>query len=139
MTGPDTPGLHVPQSAKLPPASGYAQAVIVPGAGIALISGQVGIDRNWTLADGISAQADRAFANLGQAVAACGSTLDDIAKLTVFVTDPSYLQPYCDARERFFQGTGHRPASSFVAVAGLYDPAALIEIEAIVAVRNAGA
>jgi enamine deaminase RidA (YjgF/YER057c/UK114 family) len=121
------------ESDTLPPAVGYMQAVIVPAGRIALISGQVGVDRNWLLASDFEAQTDRAFANLANAVQACGATLADVAKLNVYVCPGSDLAVYCAVRDRWFVGQTRMPASTYVQVAGLYTDAALIEIEATVA------
>lgn len=121
------------ESDALPPAVGYTQAVIVASGRIALISGQVGVDRNWQLAAGFEAQTERVFANLDSAVRACGASLSDVAKLNVYVRPGMDLAVYCAVRDRWFAGHARMPASTYVQVAGLYSDAALIEIEATVA------
>lgn len=122
---------HAP--AELPPANGYSQVVTVEAGRLAFVSGQVGVDCEWRLAEGFRAQADLAFANLLVAVAAAGGTRHDIAKLTIFVRDNTDHSHYAAAREAVFGDLAHHSASTFVVVAGLYDPDALIEIEAVVA------
>src|SRR4051794_25617520 len=50
-------------------------------------AGQVGIDAQGKLADGVEAQTRQVFANIKAVLGDCGVTVNDIAKATVFVTD----------------------------------------------------
>src|SRR5205085_1361481 len=54
-----------------------------------LVSGQVGIDGSGELVslDDFEAQADQAFRNLSTVLEAGGSSLDRVAKVTIFLTD----------------------------------------------------
>lgn len=81
-------------------------------------------------------KAECAFANLEQVLKAGGSGLEDVVKVTLFLTDMSYFPEVVALRRRFF-----RPpylADSIVEVKALALPALMFEIEAI-AVRGAGA
>lgn len=122
--------------ASSPPTVGYSQVSVVAASGLAFISGQVGVDENWRLADGLEAQTEQVFRNLRAAVEACGATRQHIAKLTIFAVKDADLAVYCAVRDRFFAGQKHLPGSTFVRVAGLYSPEALIEIEAVVALQS---
>ena len=79
----------------------------------------------------IKAQARRVFENIRKIVEAGGGTMDDVVKLTVFVTDVRYREPYGEVRSEFFGP--NPPASTLVQVANLAVPGALIEIEAVAA------
>jgi 2-iminobutanoate/2-iminopropanoate deaminase len=77
----------------------------------------------------IKAQARRVFENVRKVVEAGGGTMGDVVKLTVFVTDVRYREPYGEVRSEFFGP--NPPASTLVQVANLAVPGALIEIDAV--------
>jgi reactive intermediate/imine deaminase len=80
------------------------------------------------MADGFEAQAHRVFANLRAVAAASGGTLNDIVKLTVFLSDLANFGKLNEIMEHYF--TKPYPARSAVGVAQL-PRSALIEIDAI--------
>ena len=90
-------------------------------------AGQLGIDAEGKLADGIEAQTAQAMANIKALLEANGATMDDIVKTTVFLADiddwPKMNDPYLEALG------DHRPARSAFAVAAL-PLNARVEIEA---------
>ena len=55
--------------------------------------------------------------------------------MTIFVTDMGHFADVVELRRRFFSAP--YPADTIAEVKALYDPAAMIEIEAIAAVRAA--
>ena len=100
------------------------------------ISGQAGAaDDGDIVAGGFTAQAEQAFANLRRALEAGGSGLGKVIKTTIFVTDSGHLDELVGFRRKFFSAP--YPAETVVEVKGLYDPRAMIEIEAIAAVASA--
>ena len=102
------------------------------------VSGQAGAgDDGQIVGGGFRAQGEQAFANLRRALEAGGSGLQDVIKVTIFVTDMGNFKEVVELRRRFF--TAPYPADTIAEIKALYDPAAMIEIEAIAAVRpNAG-
>ena len=56
--------------------------------------------------------------------------MEDVAKLTVFITDIKHREPVGRVRQEFFKGDP--PASTLLVVAGLADPDFVVEIEAVV-------
>jgi len=119
---------HPIQTGDAPEAIGsYSQAV---AAGDTIyLSGQIGLDpRTMEMADGFEAQAHRVFANLRAVAAASGGTLNDIVKLTVFLSDLANFGKLNEIMEHYF--TKPYPARSAVGVAQL-PRGALIEIDAI--------
>lgn len=102
------------------------------------ISGQAGAGDDGRIVDGgFLAQGEQAFSNLRRALEAGGSSLRDVIKVTIFVTDMGYFQDVVALRRRFFSAP--YPADTIAEIKALYDPRALIEIEAIAAVRQPGA
>lgn len=107
----------------------YSQAITLGN--LIFCSGQIGLDPvKMSLVDGrIEAQARQAFANLGAIAQAAGGSLDDVVKLTVFLTD---LQDYSDLNRimsEFFSAPF--PARSVVQVSGL-PRGACVEVEAFI-------
>lgn len=99
------------------------------------LSGQAGAGSEGVIVDGgFLAQGRQAFANLRRALEAGGATLQDVAKVTIFVTDMSHFGDVVALRREFFSAP--YPADTIAEVRALYDSAAMIEIEAI-AIRGA--
>jgi enamine deaminase RidA (YjgF/YER057c/UK114 family) len=70
------------------------------------------------------------FRNIEVALEAAGSTMGDVVKLTVFLTNMSDLAAFREVRDEFVDSQ-RPPASSLVQVSGLVHPAFRVEIEAI--------
>ena len=101
------------------------------------ISGQAGAGDDGRIVDGgFVAQGEQAFANLQRALEAGGSSLRDVIKVTIFVTDMGHFQDVVALRRKFFSAP--YPADTIAEIKALYDPRAMIEIEAIAAVRKEG-
>ena len=101
------------------------------------ISGQAGAGDDGRIVDGgFLAQGEQAFANLRRALEAGGSSLRDVIKVTIFVTDMGHFEDVVALRRRFFSAP--YPADTIAEIKALYDPRAMIEIEAIAAVRRQG-
>jgi len=99
------------------------------------ISGQAGAADDGKIVDGgFRAQGEQAFANLRRALEAGGSRLEDVVKVTIFVTDMGHFDDVVALRRKYF--TAPYPADTIAEIKALYDPAAMIEIEAIAAVRD---
>lgn len=99
------------------------------------ISGQAGADDSGKIVEGgFRAQGDQAFANLRRALEAGGSSLQDVIKVTIFVTDMANFAQVVELRRKYFSEP--YPADTIAEIKALYDPKAMIEIEAIAAVRT---
>ena len=119
---------HPIQTGDAPEAIGtYSQAV---AAGDTIyLSGQIGLDpKTMEMTEGFEAQAHRVFANLRAVAAASGGTLDDVVKLTVFLSDLTNFIKLNEIMSQYF--TNPYPARSAVGVSQL-PRGALVEIEAI--------
>jgi reactive intermediate/imine deaminase len=96
------------------------------------ISGQAGADDEGRIVDGgFRAQGEQAFANLRRALEAGGSSLKDVVKVTIFVTDMRHFPDVVELRRKYFSEP--YPADTIAEITALYDPKAMIEIEAIAA------
>jgi len=95
------------------------------------ISGHVSQDASGqTVGQGdMAVQTRQVLDNIRSVLASVGGTMDDIAKVTVFVTDVGRIDEIHQVRAEFF--TKPYPASTLVQVAQLIDPDWLIEIEAV--------
>lgn len=94
------------------------------------ISGQAGAGDDGKIVEGgFQSQGEQAFSNLRRALEAGGSSLDKVVKVTIFVTDMGHFQDVVEFRRKFF--TAPYPADTIAEIKALYDPAAMIEIEAI--------
>jgi 2-iminobutanoate/2-iminopropanoate deaminase len=116
-----------------PAANGpYSQAIILDG--MIYCSGQVGLDpASGQLVEGdVQAQAQRALQNLSAVLEAAGSSLANVVKTTVYLTNMGNFAAMNEVYATFFGD--EPPARSTVAVAEL-PKGAQVEIEAI-AVRN---
>lgn len=101
------------------------------------ISGQAAVDDDGEIvAPGdFDTQARRAFANLERALKAGGSSLRNVLKVTIFLTDMSNFDKIVELRGKYFSPP--YPADTIVEVRSLYSKDALIEIEAIAVVDEA--
>lgn len=111
--------------------NGYSYAIKKSGTPV-FISGQVALDGQGKLVGegDAAAQTEQVFQNLRTVVEACGGTLDDIVKITIFVTDPAYRPAVAAARLKYFK-EGQWPASTYLVVAALAVPQMLVEVEAV--------
>ena len=92
-----------------------------------ICSGQVGLWSGALVEGGIAAQVTQAIANIKTLLSGEGSSLDAVAKTTVFLAD---IGDFPAMNEAYMAAFGdHRPARSAFAVAAL-PLGALVEIEA---------
>ena len=119
---------EVIQSAAAPRAVGpYSQAV--RAGDHVFTAGQVGVDpTSGALADGVSAQAERALQNLAAILEAAGTRLDRVVKATIFLVDMADFAAVNEAYAVVFSAP--YPARSTIAVRGL-PLGARVEIECI--------
>jgi 2-iminobutanoate/2-iminopropanoate deaminase len=120
------------RSAKLAkPAGIFSSGVKVPAGHLIFVSGQVARNAaGETVGQGdIRAQTRQALENVKAVLEAAGATMDDIVKVSVFVTDVGHLTAIHEVRAEYF--TRDYPASTLVEVKSLVSPELMIEIEAI--------
>jgi len=95
------------------------------------VSGQAGIDElGQVVGPGdFDAQAERTFRNLERVLAAGGSSLANVVKVTIFLTDMANFPKVVELRGRWF--TPPYPADTIVEVTSLALPELELEIEAV--------
>jgi enamine deaminase RidA (YjgF/YER057c/UK114 family) len=113
------------------PVGGYAQAVEVAGAQrLLFISGQIPAAKDGSVPAEFRAQCRVAWANLEAQLNAAGMTLDNLVKVTTFLADRRYGLENRSIRREVL---GERSPALTVVIAGIFDEAWLIEIEAVAA------
>ncbi len=117
----------------LPPVNGYSHAVAFSGP-MVVLSGQIPVDEHGNLVgeDDPLAQARQVFRNLATALAAAGATMEQVVKLTVYLTDVTDLDSFRQARNEHIS-PDMPPAVSLVQVGRLVNPRFRVEIDALAA------
>ncbi len=106
----------------------YSQAI--KAGGFVFTAGQIPLDpaSGKLVTDGIEAETERVMQNLSAVLAAAGSSLENVVKTTIFVTDIADFAQVNKVYGSFFEG--NPPARSTVQVAAL-PLGAHVEIEAV--------
>ena len=96
-----------------------------------VVSGQAAVSPEGELVGvgDFDAQAEQTFRNLERVLAAGGSSLERVVKVTIFLTDMANFEKIVDLRGRWF--TPPYPADTIVEVSALALPGLEIEIEAV--------
>lgn len=117
-------------SENAPQALGPYSAGIKAG-NLVFLSGQLGIDpATGKLAEGVEAQAEQAFRNIGALLEAAGATFDDVVKVTVLLADIADFKRVNEVYARHFDEP-YPARSAFQA--GAIPAGGLVEIEVIAA------
>jgi reactive intermediate/imine deaminase len=105
----------------------YSQAIRCGST--AYLSGQIGLDpATMQLVEGIDEQIHRVFQNLRAVAAAAGGSLEQVVKLTVFLTDLAHFARVNEVMAGYFKQP--YPARAALGVASL-PRGALVEIDAV--------
>lgn len=109
----------------------YSQAVLIADpTRFLFLSGQVPADANGRVPDGFEDQCRQVWSNIEAQLVAAGMGLQDLVKVTTFLSDREYR--FDNARIRHEILGGHAPALTVI-IAGIYETEWLLEIEAIAA------
>ena len=115
-----------------PPFAKYAHGVEVPaGNRLVFCSGQLGIDRDGLVPDGVEAQARLCFQAIAAILQTAGMTLGDIVRVNAYVVGAEYLAGYMKVRDEFMGNPP--PASTLMIVQGFARPEFKVEVEAVAA------
>ena len=119
-----------PETIAAPIVPTYTHSVEVPAnARWLVISGQLGIDPQGKILEGVGKQAAQAFRNIVACLEANGMDKSDLVKLNIYLTDSRFIPDWRAAREEVL-GDDTVPAATLVIVDGLASPDFLVEIEA---------
>jgi enamine deaminase RidA (YjgF/YER057c/UK114 family) len=122
---------------ELPAVPFHRQVSVATGSKLVFMAGQVAWTADGTLVGkgNLAAQVEQCFLNVGAALAAAGGSLDDVVKLTIFVTDWNMdkMKLVSEGRARACEklGVTLQAPSTLIGVAALYAPDLLVEVEAI--------
>ncbi|MGG6382955.1 RidA family protein [Paenarthrobacter sp. NEAU-H11] len=114
------------------------QAVVANG--VVYLRGQIGQDLDTRESVGIgdvAAQADKAMANIKMLLEEAGSRLEDIVKVTVYITDPRYREDVYRTMGSWLKGVF--PVSTGIVVQALARPEWLVEIDATAVISESPA
>lgn len=113
----------------LPNAPKYPFSSAIRAGGYLFLSGQGGfIDGKGKKVKGIEAQTKQCLENIRQVLETAGSSLDDVVKVTIFLSKMTHYAKMNEVYQGYFPKD--RPARS-AAVTGLVIPDMLIEMECI--------
>lgn len=116
------------------PIANYRMATRMSGGRLVYISGQVAWDATGNIVGrgDVAAQAQQVFQNLRQVLQAAGGDLQDLMKITTYITKLDDFPAVAQTRSEVFQG--ELPASTLIVVKGLFHPDFLIEVEGVAAI-----
>lgn len=122
--------------AGIAPPTGYTHVVTTDAPKLVFISGQIGIDAQGKIQEGLRAQTIQVFENIKTALASVGATFDDVVKVTYLIVNFKAEDRVLvrEIRAQYFNGD-HPPASTLIGVQALALPELLIEIEALAAIE----
>lgn len=115
-----------------PPVEGsYPQAVEVTGPARWLyLSGQIPVAPDGSLAADFTGQCEQVWDHIETQLTAAGMSLDNLVKVTTFLSDRRFALENREVRIRRL--AGRQPALTVI-VTGIFDEAWLVEIEAVAA------
>lgn len=122
------PGVHTP---------GASYSHVARAGRTLYIAGQIALAPDGTLvgAGNAEAQAEQCLRNMQAILEHFGGTLDNVTKLTTYITDRAFRPLVAAPRERMFSAP--YPPNTLIVVAGLAAPDYLVEIEAIAVLDEA--
>jgi 2-iminobutanoate/2-iminopropanoate deaminase len=113
------------------PAGGYTQAMHVAEVSRWLfVSGQIPVNAAGSVPAEFGAQCTLVWQHVTASLAAARMDVTNLVKVTTFLSDRDHAMQNSAIRSEFL--AGHRPALTVV-IAEIYDPAWLLEVEAIAA------
>ena len=111
------------------PASSYAQGVVHAAAAERIVvSGQLGLLPDGSLAGDLEAQMRQAWANVFAVMRAGGFAPTDLIRATIYVTEPGQVALYRKVRDEMLDG--HLCANTYLEISALAAPEFQVEIEA---------
>ena len=110
---------------------GYAQGLEISGASrILFISGQIPATRDGKVPKTFEEQSRLVWANIIAQLRAADMTLDNLVKVTYFLSDRKYIADYRRVRQEIL---GERRIALTTIITGIFDESWLLEVEAVAA------
>ena len=109
----------------------YAMCQGMKVGNLVYVSGQIALEPDGTLVGkgDMTAQASRVFQNIEEVLQRVGGSLENVFKITAYLTDMARYAQYSAVRTQAFKG--RKPASTTVAVSALAFKDLLVEVEAV--------
>ncbi len=111
----------------------YPFSAAVRTGNLLFVSGQVGM-RDGKIAEGIEAQTRATLENIRDVLAQAGASLEDVVKVTVFITDMALWPAMNAVYAEYFPEDP--PARSALGATGLALPGLLVEMECVAEVEE---
>lgn len=120
--------------------NGYTHVVVTDCARTIYISGQVPMNEKGEIVgkEDFAAQTRQVFENLKTALAAANANFKEVVKINIYIKDLKpdlHLSVLRSIRDEYVSKE-NPPASTLAGVQSLYNPAIMIEIEAIAVIAN---
>ena len=113
------------------PSGGYAQAIQATGlTRVVWVSGQIPVDASGNLPTTFADQARAAWRNVIAQLDNVNLSIDNLTKVTIYLADRKYAMENRAVRKEIL---GDRMVAMTVVIAGIFDEAWLLEIEATAA------
>lgn len=97
---------------------------IGPNARVFHLAGQTGVALDGSIGAGIEEQAAVVYQNIAAILEQCGMGLENLVRVTVYLTDPDYIVPWRAAQNEIFGDV--IPASTLLIVSRLARPELLV-------------
>jgi len=113
------------------------QAVVAKGSFV-FLRGQIGQDLTTSESVCIgdaAGQAEQAMSNIAQILSEAGGELEDICKVTIYLSDPRYREPVYNVVGKWLKGVF--PVSTGIVVTAFARPEYLVEIDALAVIPDA--
>ena len=118
-------------AADAPSAPTYAQVMEVTGATrLVFVSGQIPVTKDGHIPESFEEQSRLAWANVIAQLRAAAMTLDNLVKVTIFLSDRKYIGDYRKTRD---EALGGKRVALTTIITGIFDEKWLLEIEAVAA------
>ncbi len=123
-------------SDKVKPVAAYSTGWKVSNGHLIMLAGQVAVDvdGNTVGVNDMKAQTRQVYENIKAALEAAGAGMEDIVRLTVYITDPADFPASMEVRQTYFNEP--YPASTLLIISGLAKPEWLIEIDVVAFVED---
>lgn len=114
------------------PPAGYSHGVeLGANARVLYTAGQLGVAPDGSIAKDIRGQAEQAWKNIQNILAAAGMEIKDLVKVNHYLTRKEDMAGYREVRAKMLGD--HKPASTLLVISALARDDALVEIEAVAA------
>lgn len=104
---------------------------IGPGGRVYHLAGQTGTAPDGRIGDGIEEQSELVYNNILTVLEQCGMSVANLAKVTIYLTSPDYIEAWRAAQKKAFGDIV--PASTLLIISRLARPELLVEVEAVAA------